>query len=103
MNHTLPGFDLPTLQQEFTDFLSSQCGYDNPSAALVAELVRQHCARFNVELRAAGLKWDPLDGTFTFDGPVSPGIPLSYEAVNAAWTAAFDTVSETVGQTEQLL
>jgi hypothetical protein len=108
INHRLPGFDLPTLQQEWTGFLETQAGYDSPPAALVAELARQHSARFNAELTAAGLKWDPLDGTFALDGPVPPGVdladhPLPYEAVNAAWTAAFDAVSETIDETEQLL
>jgi hypothetical protein len=108
MNHQLPGFDYPTLQQEWTDFLSSQCGYDSPSPALVAELVRQHSARFNEELGEARLKWEPLDGTFAYDGPVPPGVnladhPLPYEAVNAAWTDAFGTVAETVDETEQML
>jgi hypothetical protein len=108
MNHQLPGFDYPTLQREWTDFLSSQCGYDNPPPALVAELARQHSARFNEELREARLKWEPLDGTFAYDGPVPPGVnladhPLPYEAVNAAWTDAFDTVGETVDETEQML
>lgn len=108
MNHVLPGFDLPTLQQEWIGFLSAQCGHDNPSPALVAELVRQHAARFNAELTEARLKWDPLDGTFAYDGPVPPGVnladhPLPYEAVDAAWTAAFDAVGETLDETEQLL
>jgi hypothetical protein len=108
VNHQLPGFDLPTLQQEWTGFLETQAGYDNPPAALVAELVRQHSARFNAELAEARLEWDPLDGTFAYTGTVPPGLnladhPLPYEAVNAAWTAAFDTVSETVDETDQLL
>jgi hypothetical protein len=108
VNHQLPGFDLPTLQQEWSDFLSNECGHDNPPAALVAELARQHSARFNDELSEVRLKWDPLDGTFAYDGPVPPGVdladhPLPYEAVNAAWMEAFDAVSETVDETEQLL
>jgi hypothetical protein len=69
MNHALPGFDLPTLQQEWTDFLISECGYDSPPAALVAELVRQHVALFDEQLKAASLKWDVLDGTFAWTAP----------------------------------
>ncbi|MER5754358.1 hypothetical protein [Streptomyces sp. NPDC002088] len=108
MNHQLPGFDYPTLQREWNDFLSSQCGYDNPSPALVAELARQHSARFNTELAEAGLKWDPLDGTFALDGPIPPGVDLAehslpYEALSAAWSAAFDAVGETLNETEALL
>jgi hypothetical protein len=108
MDHQLPSFDLSTMQREWTGFLSSRCGNDNPSPALVAELARQHAARFNEELKAAGLKWDPLDGTFALYGPVPPGVdlrdhPLPYEAVNAVWTAAFDAVGETLGETEQML
>lgn len=108
MNHALPGFDLPTLQQEWRDHLVAQAGFDDPPVALVAELVRQHAARFNAELAEARLGWDPLDGTFAYLGTVPPGVdladhPLPYEAVNAAWTAAFDVVSETIDETEQLL
>jgi hypothetical protein len=108
MNHVLPGFDLPTLQQEWTDFLANECGYDSPPAALVAELARQTSARFAAEVTEAGITWHPLDGTFSYGGPVPPGVnladfPLPYEGVNAAWADAFDIVSETVDETEQML
>jgi hypothetical protein len=109
MNHTLPGFDLPTLQQEWTDFLINECGYDDkPPAELVAELARQHSVRFGAEVTEAGITWNPLDGTFSYSGPVPPGVdladfPLPYEGVNAAWTDAFDKVSETIDETAQLI
>jgi hypothetical protein len=108
VNHELHTFDLPTLQQEWTDFLISECGYDSPPAALVAELVRQHVALFDEQLKAASLKWNVLDGTFALDGPVLPGVdladhPLPYEAVNAAWTAVFDAVSGKLDEIEQQL
>ncbi|MFE4681603.1 hypothetical protein ACFRNJ_12295 [Streptomyces sp. NPDC056721] len=108
MDHALPGFDLPTMQGDWKDFLSSQCGYDTPPVALVAELVRQHTVRFSAAVTEAGLKWDPLDGSFALDGPVPPGVvladhPLAYESVSAVWTAAFEAVRETLDETEQLL
>jgi hypothetical protein len=108
VNHQLPGFDLPTLHQEWHDYLEVQAGYAKPPADLIAELARQHSERFNKELHEAGLKWDPLDGTFALLGPVPPGVdlsehPLPYEAVNGAWTAAFDAVSATADETAQLL
>lgn len=108
MNHELPVFDLPTLQQEWTDFLIGECGYDSPPATLVAELTRQHAALFQEQVKAASLTWDPLDGTFALDGPVLPGVdladhPLPYEAVNRTWAAVFDAVSGKLDEIEQQL
>lgn len=96
-------FDYLTMQQEWTDWLNLDGGYDSETGpapvALIAEMTRRNARAFTMELLRRGILWDPMEGTFGLGPSIRSAVEeLGWEEevlsdMNRIWENVFDKVS----------
>lgn len=107
LNSSQVCFDLPTMIEEWSGFLTSECGYDKADPALVSALVHHHNALFHEVIHEEGMCWDDITGDFLVSQELfrmmelSGGFPYSREALDLVWADCFDAVNEQFDQIEE--